>query len=101
VRFVVETPAFMRVKERFSVGNARGFQSLRENKISGIFPATNSGAPYLARFREMWDSANLNLRPVGLARFWGIELRNPTSRENERDMGHPSSWQGKLLKSKR
>jgi hypothetical protein len=22
-------------------------------------------------FREMWDSANLNLRPIGLARFWG------------------------------
>jgi hypothetical protein len=27
-----------------------GLQSVRENKISGILPATNSGAPYLARF---------------------------------------------------
>jgi hypothetical protein len=30
--------------------NTPGFTGVRENKISGILPATNSGAPYLAFF---------------------------------------------------
>jgi hypothetical protein len=32
------------------IDNTSGFRSVRESKISGILPATNSGAPYLALF---------------------------------------------------
>jgi hypothetical protein len=40
-------------------------------------------------FREMWDSANLNLTPIGLARVWGIELQNPTYRKKREIPGFP------------
>jgi hypothetical protein len=47
----------------------------------------------------MWDSANLNLRPIGLARFWGIELRNPTSREKRARYGAPEFVEGRIPES--
>jgi hypothetical protein len=53
-----------RIKER------RFKQGVRGNKISGILPAPRTRVPHISPVvGEMWDCANLNLKPIGLAQI--------------------------------
>src|SRR5271165_3335223 len=60
------------------------------------WPATNPGAPYLARFsRDVgFHCTATGIRPGGKGATNG---RPPHLAKNQRDMGHPGWWQAKIL----
>jgi len=67
--------------------------------LKEFFPATNSGAPYLAFFARCGKYANLNVSCRLVEKVW-IGTRFPHLAKI-RDMAHPSSWQGKSLRQQR
>jgi hypothetical protein len=57
---------------------------------SRFFPSTKRGVPHISLvFREMWDTANLNLFSV-LRKNYVECCGIPYLAKNERDMGHPT-----------
>jgi hypothetical protein len=70
---------------------------VRENKISGILPCHELGCPISRSFfARCGIPQTLTSGLSGLARFWGIELRDPTSRKQRARYGAPEFVAGRI-----
>jgi hypothetical protein len=68
----------------------RGLEPEKKLQIFSLVPSKNRGVPHISLvFREMWDTANLNL--FSDFRKTHVECCGiPHLAKNERDMGHPA-----------